>query len=335
MAPSSLGEVPPGFDQWFFKATSKKPSKRFASVEEMDSALHKILAQASASGQVAPWPRRILNLPSQSEVRLAYSAVATWPGHALMKARAVWLMAAELLVRLGREVTRLAASTASKARASVSSEQLALASRVLSRPGPGLAMAVIVVLSGITLVGLSSRTPDSVAASNEPAFSATGEASAPPARADVPAGATAANEARQESEESATPAPSAVVLSALPAPADAAPAPATASAESHSPSPSTPARATARGRSTAGPSSAGDSASAPATRPITLALAKAAAKILDNPEQSSSRASPERRPAKTSPKAQETRPQATPAPSKRSSPQKARGSGAHPFDDRL
>jgi len=46
-APSSLGPVPAGFDQWFFKGTSKKRSKRFASVEEMASSLDKILSAAA------------------------------------------------------------------------------------------------------------------------------------------------------------------------------------------------------------------------------------------------------------------------------------------------
>ena len=48
-APSSLGPVPAGFDQWFFKGTSRKPSRRFASAEEMAAALDQILTAAEQS----------------------------------------------------------------------------------------------------------------------------------------------------------------------------------------------------------------------------------------------------------------------------------------------
>jgi serine/threonine protein kinase len=52
-APSTLGEVPSGFDRWFFKGTSKKPSQRFASVEEMADALDEILLASVASAAAA------------------------------------------------------------------------------------------------------------------------------------------------------------------------------------------------------------------------------------------------------------------------------------------
>jgi len=52
-APSTLGEVPSGFDRWFFKGTSKKPSQRFASVEEMAEALDEILLASVASAAAA------------------------------------------------------------------------------------------------------------------------------------------------------------------------------------------------------------------------------------------------------------------------------------------
>jgi serine/threonine-protein kinase len=52
-APSTLGEVPPGFDRWFFKGTSKEPSQRFASVEEMADALDRILLASVASAAAA------------------------------------------------------------------------------------------------------------------------------------------------------------------------------------------------------------------------------------------------------------------------------------------
>jgi hypothetical protein len=43
LAPSTLGDVPAGFDEWFFKGTSKEPSDRFESVGDMADALTKIL----------------------------------------------------------------------------------------------------------------------------------------------------------------------------------------------------------------------------------------------------------------------------------------------------
>ena len=52
-APSSLGPVPAGFDQWFFKGTSRKPSRRFASAEEMAAALDQILTAAEQSRPTA------------------------------------------------------------------------------------------------------------------------------------------------------------------------------------------------------------------------------------------------------------------------------------------
>jgi serine/threonine protein kinase len=48
-APSALGKVPSGFDQWFFKGTSKKPGQRFSSVQEMADALDRILLASAGS----------------------------------------------------------------------------------------------------------------------------------------------------------------------------------------------------------------------------------------------------------------------------------------------
>jgi len=55
--PSSVADVPAGFDDWFLKGASKKPSDRFASAREMADALSAILltkeAAASASRTLA------------------------------------------------------------------------------------------------------------------------------------------------------------------------------------------------------------------------------------------------------------------------------------------
>jgi serine/threonine-protein kinase len=74
-APSLLGEVPPGFDAWFFKATGKTPAQRFKSMAAMEGALTPILAAAEARRVVnAPrgWPTRHwarMTLPSVSQIR--------------------------------------------------------------------------------------------------------------------------------------------------------------------------------------------------------------------------------------------------------------------------
>jgi serine/threonine-protein kinase len=56
-APSQLGDVPPGFDAWFFKATGKTPGQRFKSMAAMDGALTPILAAAEARAALISLPR--------------------------------------------------------------------------------------------------------------------------------------------------------------------------------------------------------------------------------------------------------------------------------------
>jgi tRNA A-37 threonylcarbamoyl transferase component Bud32 len=86
-APSLLGPVPPGFDQWFFKATSKKRSKRFASADEMAEALSAILTVTPAGAAAAGW-NWSLPLPSRERVRFACTAVI-----ARLERQATWLAA--------------------------------------------------------------------------------------------------------------------------------------------------------------------------------------------------------------------------------------------------
>jgi tRNA A-37 threonylcarbamoyl transferase component Bud32 len=47
--PSELAAVPPGFDEWFVKGTSKDPSGRFATAREMAETLSEILARSPAA----------------------------------------------------------------------------------------------------------------------------------------------------------------------------------------------------------------------------------------------------------------------------------------------
>jgi serine/threonine-protein kinase len=46
-APSSFGEVPPGFDAWFERATQRDPAKRFQSARELANALGEVLTPGS------------------------------------------------------------------------------------------------------------------------------------------------------------------------------------------------------------------------------------------------------------------------------------------------
>jgi serine/threonine-protein kinase len=69
LAPSTLGPVPSGFDQWFFKGTSKKPSGRFASVEEMADALEKILLAPGASSSSSAASGWLVGLRDRVQVR--------------------------------------------------------------------------------------------------------------------------------------------------------------------------------------------------------------------------------------------------------------------------
>jgi eukaryotic-like serine/threonine-protein kinase len=83
-APSQLGEVPSGFDTWFFKATGKTPGQRFKSMAAMDGALTPILAAAEARAVSALLPRSLAArrwalpaLPSVSQIRLVSATVWT------------------------------------------------------------------------------------------------------------------------------------------------------------------------------------------------------------------------------------------------------------------
>ncbi len=73
LAPSTLGYVPAGFDQWFFKGTSKKPTRRFASVEEMAAELEKILLASGDRPPLPPWSERLRGLASQIQVPRAWA----------------------------------------------------------------------------------------------------------------------------------------------------------------------------------------------------------------------------------------------------------------------
>jgi serine/threonine-protein kinase len=85
LAPSSLGPVPSGFDQWFFKGTAKRAFRRFDSVEEMASALSKILLAAGDRPLTESWSKQLQGLAKRIEIRRAWqltssqiSRLSTW-----------------------------------------------------------------------------------------------------------------------------------------------------------------------------------------------------------------------------------------------------------------
>ncbi|MEY4544139.1 MAG: hypothetical protein RL685_334 [Pseudomonadota bacterium] len=87
LAPSTLGDVPAGFDQWFHKGTQKEPSERFESAAEMADALSVLLLPTSRRSRNLRLGRRTLGsrmpalfgsrpLPSAQQMRRAWSAAS-------------------------------------------------------------------------------------------------------------------------------------------------------------------------------------------------------------------------------------------------------------------
>jgi serine/threonine-protein kinase len=75
LAPSALGDVPAGFDEWFFKGTNKEPGDRFGSAAEMADALTKVLVRG-ARAPAGDGRSALLVLPSAQAVRRAWSATS-------------------------------------------------------------------------------------------------------------------------------------------------------------------------------------------------------------------------------------------------------------------
>lgn len=327
MPPSSLGEVPPGFDQWFSKATRKKPSKRFANVEEMAAALHKLLALAPAPGEAKPWPQRLLGLHTQSDARRTHkprrsnearltsearrTSQAPWQARPVARLRAGWFASRKLLMRYGAELAR----GALEALAWAKSRQLGFAR--LAGTGPRVAAALGVLVIALGLVALSSRAFTSVqAASKAPAASAEEEAAATQAAALAGGSPSGAPQPEVEVE----------VWSALPSdalPSGALPSDTIPTPESSQPNASPPASSSHERQAPRERKATQAEPSAPASQPMTLAMAKAAAKIMTPKDPQAASSSDRTR--------TEAEPSATPAKRAPQSPPKKR----HPFADRL
>jgi serine/threonine-protein kinase len=159
LAPSTLGQVPAGFDQWFFKGTSKEPSDRFESAAEMADALAKLLVpreRAPASARTSP----LLVLPSAWGLRRAWSAASS-------RVLRLWALALDRACGLGLASAALL-RTAARAVAQAAAEQavrLPRARRLWSRQG-GVALALLMVIAAGLLLGRSRRdlSPDLVRA---------------------------------------------------------------------------------------------------------------------------------------------------------------------------
>ncbi|HKP63235.1 MAG TPA: serine/threonine-protein kinase [Polyangiales bacterium] len=61
-APSSIADVPPGFDAWFAHATQREPEQRFQSAKDLAESLREVL---EGRGQVEPQLRIISSIPSR------------------------------------------------------------------------------------------------------------------------------------------------------------------------------------------------------------------------------------------------------------------------------
>jgi eukaryotic-like serine/threonine-protein kinase len=359
-APSSFGPVPPGFDQWFFKAVQKKPAKRFQSAEEMADRLFGVLAPACNGALGTARGNRLISLPSRSEVRLAYSAVVTWKGELSIRLEQAWSALRNALVRLGAWLERQYDDARVALASRSGGERFAALRPLLERHG--LLASVALLCSAMLLLGLTSRNSDP-------------EVVVTPLRTD-PAPVLLGAVATQAPSPSPTPttergALTAPASSAEPVAAPATSAAAPAPAAALDPTPALVARqpvASASIRPSAARSAEPPAATAPAEhraeKPITMAMAQAAAKILTADELVASvpaarapaaKAAP-RSVATPAPKAVEPAPKSAPepkaaagadaktspatnkaaapsAPSKRGrSPERSR---VNPFDDRL
>jgi hypothetical protein len=354
-APSSLGNVPAGFDQWFFKATQKKPNKRFQSVEEMAERLQAVLGPALTAPGGARAGRGI-TFPSRSEVRLAYSAVVTWKGYVMNRLGDTWLELRRLMQRVGHYLAIQYEVAQQRFDELLESERLAFLRPVIERHG--MFASVALLCCGILLLGLTTRGGEPSAVSAGPANAPT-----PVVAVAAPLGNVAPVRALTEERaptdtpvpQVAAPAPnvpsSTTLASAAPAAhAEDIPAPerapsdvvvptpvAAGGADTRPPAVSTSAlplqprpraaRNDAEPRVAVTPAPQKPSApAAPAaikkSKPITKAMAQAATKILNADDLVASV------PAKKAP------PRATaPRPARR--PSNTQGKGASPFDDRL
>jgi len=272
-APSSLGPVPAGFDQWFFKAVHKKPHKRFQSAEEMADRLLAVLGPAVNGALGTARGGRLMSLPSRSEVRLAYSAVVTWKGNLAIRLEQAWAGLRNGFVQLAQWLAWHYENARVALRSQRDAEWFARLRPLVERHG--VLASVALLGCGVLLLGLTARNPEPSVVVN-------------PLREDPPPvmlGAVAATPST--APEAASPRAE-VVTSALPGQAEPLPTSSAAAPEraplpdvAAEPEPVHAARTPAMNRRSV--AATGEESAAPerrAERPITMAMAQAAAKIL-------------------------------------------------------
>jgi hypothetical protein len=155
--PSELGEVPRGFDAWFFKATGKNPGQRFKSIAAMEGALTPILAAAEARASRERRSRAWLSRPQLS---------GAWPSWARLDGARSWsrpelpawltlaqLRSASRSVR-GAALSRLS-SRWSQLRARIR-DTIVLWSQLLPEERRRIALLAMLSLFGLTLLVVSS-----------------------------------------------------------------------------------------------------------------------------------------------------------------------------------
>jgi hypothetical protein len=326
-----------------------------------------VLAAAVAAAPGTARAGRLITFPSRSEVRLPYSAVVTWKGYVMHRLEESWEQMQRLLQRVVHRLAIQWEIAEQRVRELLGSERLAFLRPLVRRHG--MFASVALLCCGILLLGLTTRnnepvvaTPLSAAtraltpAAVTPAAVSTaalGAAVAPQAEPVTAPSEGAANEPPPASDRDATGTTSLAALSSPPAPVAEVPserratgtnAGATevervavrgvaAAAPSASPSSSTKAVSAHITAPSAAKASAG---AAPADdkkpKPITKAMAQAAAKILTADELIASVPQAKKAAAAPAPRAATA---AAPIPrAARPAPQ-AKASSTHPFDDRL
>jgi hypothetical protein len=341
-APSSLGQVPAGFDQWFFKGTSKKPIKRFASVEEMADALSKILQAQGDSAPATAWSGRFLAPLSGVGVRRAWVTTSSRLSDLVLQAwRACVRGGAQVSNQLSLLLAALRTSVAGRARAFAQSERGSLLQMLGSRPAL-VASALLLVVCALALSWLPRRGSSAAAKSGDGAPTQALQAALPaPATPSVHPASVAHRE--DDMAVSAAPAPieaeapgkaeatsEAVALHDVVPASDAVPAAATPPEAGQS---AAVQRRVKRER--AGAESRVSAAGTP-LGPMSVAMQKAAARIMRSEEE---RNAPAARSLKNNVRATPLPARSLPAPVTQKPPSKApaktSASQAHPFDDRL
>ena len=70
VVPSQIARVPRGFDDWFARAVTRDPDKRFQSAKELVDALEPVLCRPAAPPIPKPKPKPVMRPPSDSEPTL-------------------------------------------------------------------------------------------------------------------------------------------------------------------------------------------------------------------------------------------------------------------------